>query len=298
MEIQDFKRWHWVLISLIVGAVLGYARTMATPDTQSDRGGISALQFISNVDRPRTGNGYQWVCNIKIYPPQTLPAGSASGSQQVNFVTCSLMSVVGPGQGQYNNVHFVAEIPFKVGVAFKPPNDHYTIQDYLEDQKKHNPEIQYKFAWWDEPKAEMAVWMGAALVLIGGIWPTLINLMIGAGFAKPKTPKETYDLNRFGKHPEPAKASVAKPGMSAEEADDLRQMQEKMEKDLAAAGVSMTAGQTADTAAAPTTPGQVRTLTGTTVETTSTEQHEEDKEYKGEFYPVVKPTHHEDEKKH
>ncbi|HEX3358917.1 MAG TPA: hypothetical protein VHS31_18205 [Tepidisphaeraceae bacterium] len=297
MELQDFKRWHWALIALVIGAVLGYARTMATPDTQSDRGGISALQFITNVDRPRTGNGYQWVTNIRIYPAQTLPVPSANGSQQVNFVTCNLMSVVSPGQGQYNSVHFVAEIPFKVGTSFRPPNDHYTILDYLNDQKTRNPEIQYKYAWWTEPKAEIVIWMAGALVLIGGVWPTLINLMIGAGFAKPKTPKEKYDLDRFSKTPEPA-AAVAKAGMSEAEADQLRQMQDKMEKDLAAAGVSMT-GQPTE---APTnlTSGQIKTLTGTAAESTATQQDEEDKEYKGEFYPVVKPHHlpTEDEKKH
>ena len=70
MRIEDFKRWHWIVIGLVVGLVMAYMRTtLVTPDeTSSYRRGISPFEFATNLRRPVTGNGFPWVSDIVVYP--------------------------------------------------------------------------------------------------------------------------------------------------------------------------------------------------------------------------------------
>src|SRR5207244_2481957 len=105
--------------------------------------------------------------------------------RQVNFVVCSLLTPEPNGKYKYKPVHFAAEIPFKVVNLVKPKSDIYSIRDYLAEVKERFPDVQYRYAWWTQPKAQFGLWMGGAVLLIGGVWPSLVNLMIGAGLGRP-----------------------------------------------------------------------------------------------------------------
>src|SRR5262245_21397379 len=144
MEIQDFKRWHWILISLVVGALLAYTRTMITPDESgAGRGvGISAKEFADNVVRLKTGNGYSWIKDVVVYPPTSTDAGS-NEKKQVYFVSCSMLTPATNGKYKYKPAHFNAEVPFQIG-RNKAPTDTFTVRDFLDNAKKNNPEIQYR----------------------------------------------------------------------------------------------------------------------------------------------------------
>src|SRR5437660_10232593 len=111
MEIEDFKRWHWVLIALVIGGLLAYARTWIAPDEQGNGRGIAALEFVQNVARPKTGNGYAWVTQLTVYPPEAVPDPNTGQIRQVNFVVCSLLTPEPNGKYKYKPVHFAAEIP-------------------------------------------------------------------------------------------------------------------------------------------------------------------------------------------
>lgn len=301
MQIEDFKRWHWVLISLAIGALLAYARTMIAPDEASAGRGIAAIEFAQNVARPKTGNGYDWVKQLTIYPTQTITDPGSGQLRQVNFAVCNMLTPLPNGKYQYKPVHFTAEIPFKVG-NIQPKNDTYSIRDYLAEVKQAFPDVQYRYAWWTQPRAQFGIWIGGAVLLIGGVWPSLVSLMIGAGLGRPHKEKtDEYDLERFSKSkPTKAPEPVAKPVMSAAEAQKLRDMQDQMEKDLAAAGMQMTGapGEVASAAGSPSsTP--VKALTGAAVEPVGIAKADDGpKEYTGEFYPVAKPHHEETDKKH
>lgn len=298
MQIEDFKRWHWVLISLVVGGLLAYMHTIVGPDEQGGGRGITAGDFVYNASRPKTGNGFEWVKNLTVYPPQNVVDPTNAKAKQVNYVSGLLLTMLPNGKGQYKPVHLIAEVPFKAGNGAVPKSDSYSVLDFLNETKERAPDLHFKFAWWAQPKAQYALWMSGALLLIGGVWPTLINLMIGAGFARPKTPKEDYDLDRFSSAPEKA-AAAAKPGMSNADNERLRNMQGQLEADLAASGMQMTgagsAGAAAGGSAAP-----VKQLSATASDPiVLTQAEQEAKEYGGDYYPVVKPHHHVDEpKKH
>jgi hypothetical protein len=288
MEIQDFKRWHWIVISLVIGAALAYARSMIAPDEQPSGRGVTPVEFVQKLTQ-KTDKGYPLVQDVVIYPAQTAPDSSGQ-SREVNFVVCSFLKPTKPGKGFYDPMHFTAEVPFKVGNMVEPKSEKYSVRDYMAEMQQQFPEVKVRYAWWAQKPAQFGIWMGGTLVLIGGIWPMLISLMVGAGLGKPKKEQDDYDLDRFGKTPEPAKAQQAKPAIPVGEMDRLREMQEQMEKNLAGAGMQIT-GSGEATSAAGSTPGApgIRKLTGAAVEVPLTPaQDDESKEYGGEYYPVAK----------
>lgn len=55
----------------------------------------------------------------------------------------------------------------------------YTVVDYLSEVAVSHPEASYRMAWWTNPKAAYSVWTLGSLILIGGIWPTLVRAVAG-----------------------------------------------------------------------------------------------------------------------
>jgi hypothetical protein len=133
--------------------------------------------------------------------------------------------------------------------------------------------------------------LGAAigLVLIGGIWPSLINIMIGAGFG-PKREKKGVSLwsvkNKKAKE-------APKPVVSAEQiqqvADITAAYQQNLGTDI---GIDTPAPSAAGRSAEP----GVRQLQTAALEEVKpvTPGSEDDIEVKGEFYPVL--IHHQKKK--
>lgn len=288
MRIEDFKRWHWVVIGLVVGAVMAYMRTsVVTPDeTASYRRGISPFEFATNLRRPPTGNGFPWISDIVVYPPL----------QNKNYVTAKMLEIQTDGRGIYRLVKFNAEIPFKVARFSEPKSSTYSVRDFLNDEKSRDPNLKYTFAWWELPTAAYALWIGGGLLVIGGIWPTLVNIMIGAGLGRKKSAEEEYDLDRFGKTPEPAAAPSGRPALTAEAAAKLQDYQQTLEQNLAGAGMAMTADAPVGTSAAASP--EIKKLAAGPVEPAAAPVGESDdpKDYKGEYYPVARPIQTKDDK--
>mgnify|MGYP000399453741 CR=1 FL=1 len=76
MGLENLKRWHWMLISLVIGALLGYAQIYdlsgkrITPDeTYSDRRTIGIAVLMQKLSTPNTEKGYPWIADLTIYPP-------------------------------------------------------------------------------------------------------------------------------------------------------------------------------------------------------------------------------------
>lgn len=287
MGIEDFKRWHWIAISIVVGAVLVYSRLQIQPDDGDVyRRGLSPAEFISMLQRPKTSNGYEWVSNVTIYPPVEVYNSQTKKIDRLQYVTGMNLEQTGPGKGMYKPFQFNADVPFRVG-ARVPANPDYSIRDYINEMKKTRPEITFSYAWWREPAAVAALWGGGTVLLVGGIWPTLINLMIGAGLGRKREPKKVeYDLDRFGKDykrqsgPEP---KPAKPAITAADRSKLEEMNLALEKDLAASGIAATANPSAATNL---TAGTIRKLEDAPLEVAAVEKPPEEHDYRGEFYPV------------
>jgi len=136
------------------------------------------------------------------------------------------------------------------------------------------------------------------LVVIGGVWPTLLGVMNGAGLGPKKKPKKDSLWNYKSRTAQ--KQQAQKPAITAADRERLEQMTSVYEKDLAAAGMNMGPGDTAVITESKTkTPQELRKLEqGALKETATAASGGDDTELKyKEYYPVVVKKAH-DEKDH
>jgi len=168
-----------------------------------------------------------------------------------------------------------------------------TAAEYLGDLQKQFPRLKdalvYKTAWWEAPKYLVSLYTVGGFVVIGVIWPTIQNLLTGAGFGKAR-PKEEYDLDRFKSDPEPQ----AKPAAVAASANDqLAELNAKLEAEVAGMMIGKSAIEQEDEEEE----AAIKQLRMDAVETVAEKEAREAQEYKGEFYPVAKPIVHKTDKK-
>jgi len=288
MGIEDFKRWHWIAIGLVVGAILAYTRLQMSPDESSVfRRGISAGELLRDLQRPKTPKGYPWVRDVTIYPP----------IENKNFVTGLNLEIQPDGKGIYKPFQLMADIPFKLAGGAAAPSKTFTIRDYIDQLRKGHPEAAYQFAWWYLPWAIILLWGGGALLLIGGVWPVVVNVMIGAGLGRNKEKEPEYDLDRFKGGAETATAPSGRAAPTAADHKQLKELEESLQRNIAASAARGDHSTTVAASATPTAP--VRKLDGGPVELTAEQRREQEaREYKGEFYPVAKPAGHPEESKH
>jgi prepilin-type N-terminal cleavage/methylation domain-containing protein/prepilin-type processing-associated H-X9-DG protein len=258
MSIENLKTWHWLLIGAIIGLLVGYASTFAGPDRDSVmRAPLTAGQFAENLGRDIDGQPF--IKDVVLHP--------AHGGQ--NFVTGEVLF-----GDRYKPFAFYAEIPFKRGAVTSP-----SVREFIETAVQRNAKITYAYAWSE------AIWFillsraAIGAILIGGLWPVLLNLMIGAGFGRKKTADVRYDLDRFKGEPPPQDTQP-----SPVDHQHLQELEEELEQNLLNQTATMTQA-TAPTQAA----AVIKQLNSDPLETHVTPTPEEEKDYRGEFYPVAKP---------
>jgi hypothetical protein len=129
---------------------------------------------------------------------------------------------------------------FYTGVQAKPD---MTVVDFLteyerldREKNKEKAAFSWGFAWSEQPKWIWLMWTGGAVIVVGGIWPFILNLLIGAGFGRPPRSKEKeYDLSRFGKGA-PEKKEEKKAVVTQEDMDQLKALEAELEAKLRAEG--------------------------------------------------------------
>jgi len=158
----------------------------------------------------------------------------------------------------------------------------YSILDYLNYAKQKHPDLSFASAWWDAPRVKYPLCGVIGLVFFGGVWPTLIKLLIGAESRQAGGPK--YDLDRFhGDAPREEPVAMVPP-----DGDELSDLEDELRKSLELQNV---ASNPSKSAAAP-APVQ---LTAEPVAPIPAANPDHLAHYEGEYYPVVRPIVDKDE---
>jgi hypothetical protein len=265
MDLQELKRWHWMAIGLLVGGLwagtqLFYGITVddGDPDTLEgpfDMAVMATKEAPSFVDFFDNGNVY--VTDLHVHPPGTdtsvdADRGHPNQAQWITGTVGRRRFKRGTQEWSTKPFKYKAAVPYVANKKydyittdwvpygrFKPvagyvktkPVSYPTITAYFDAlNKKFGPNsVRYRYIWWEERWAVMTMYPLAGLLVIGGVWPTILQLLVGAGLGK-KQKADDYNLDRYsGK----TAAAVMKPtGLTEADHQQIEAMEAALEKNL------------------------------------------------------------------
>ncbi|HXE53643.1 MAG TPA: hypothetical protein VN541_11530 [Tepidisphaeraceae bacterium] len=258
MRLQLLRPWHWILIGLAMGLIVGVAAVLSGRNEQIGGAGfISQRQFEQALLMPPV-RGRPYVQSVVIHP-----------ADEVDLLT---MDVLAGPVGDYQTVRFAAPRPYipKDGTS---KGATYVVAEYLKDMSRANPAVVPGYAWWDELWAVIVIRMVAGMLIVGGVWPVVLRLVYG-----PPPERVRFDVGGPGV----AARAAAKPQATEEDRRHLEELEAEMMAGMAATE------PTPDVREVQRSPDpEVRVLAGETVEARP-EAPPQEKDYRGEYYPVEK----------
>lgn len=264
MGIEDLKRWHWVAIGLVVGTLLTALRLWKPPGEGVVRGRtIGPQTLVASLGATDAANR-PLIRGLTIYPPRK------AGNTFYQYATGETLGPAVGGDGTYHHFGFHSAIPFRAREGAAPPTPTYSLRNFLEGAG-----ADYRYAWWSTTPLTIALWGGGSVLLIGGVWPVVLGLLVGAGFGRRQVDEEEYDLDRFGGGATaPAPAAGADDRLSAIEAELL---------------AALTTSPDHPDAADATRPVPPKALASEPVEPKDVGRPEREHHYRGQYYPVDLP---------
>jgi hypothetical protein len=162
--------------------------------------------------------------------------------------------------------------------------------------------FEYRYAWLETPRGAYTTFGVAGLVIIGLVWPTIINLLVGAGYGRHLTDDEDAKyLARFKGGPTPQHKPI-KVGMTEADLANLAAMEARLEAQLKDSGLEMTdkkpAGKSTETTA-QTAEKAARKFSGAAAEElkpvpTKVQPHKDFGQDQGDYYPTEVHGKHKD----
>jgi hypothetical protein len=270
MRIEDFKRWHWCIVGLLVGAAFAFIRLASLPREDPGLERVAPNVFEADLLRafedpkrsqldPISRRKVFAVENIRIHPPVDMPL---PGQRSVYAEYLSYEPVL----VRREDPKKADSMPRQVIMALKNPNEKsiagdingVSLREYLDKLNAAIPKLDakrypqakpfaYKVAWIETPKAAYSIYATGGLIVIGLLWPTLLNFLIVAGYGRPRTEADA----KADRKPSKPIAAKAKPGATQDQLDQLEQLEAELEAKLreGASATPAAAPQAAPTAA-------------------------------------------------
>jgi len=255
MSLQNVKRWHWVLIGLLVGSGICLGR-LILGGLGSTSVGMGQDEFERLLASSSAYGKYPALEEINV-----IPAADGSGFEyRTEWLALR--------ERQYRPINASLSANVNVNRA------EFTVRDFLASAAARDPHIRYRYAWERDMRFALPAWALGGALLLGGVWPWALGVMLGAGLGRPDP---EYDLSRFA--PE-APHNDAKTELSPHERQRLAALEAEMEARLRE---SESPASDAQRASAP--PPAAVPLSDTPLEIPPP-RVEAPKHYDGEFYPT------------
>jgi hypothetical protein len=298
MGIEAVKRWHWIFLGALIGLALAYAWSSVGSSVEGYRAADS-IRFEQELTLKDQASGQPFIKGIVIHPPED------SFDGRVNVVTYKKLAKDKEGRIGWLNKRLIAKIPYKPALpGAVPPSDNPTIQGYLQQVASQNNTVRFKYGWWLEPTKAMMLGCIGGMVVIGGIWPTLLNVMLGAGFGRKTDPEEEalkrarpgFDWASLLRRSKSSQPAGAHGGVSSGDQRHVQEVADAYARNLQPTGQGHgAAGATA------VDEGPVRKLEAGPLEAAKPMPKpgdDDEIEVKGEYYPVLihHKKHHDEQK--
>ena len=231
MRLERVKRWQWIVLSIVVGLALAYARRVDHDELPSRLGeGVADRHwFESEVQRQvvlADGSALPALSRLTVYPLSVHERGGRRTVHVVSGMYLSKLDSPGvapattpananppPATGKLRPYFFIAPVPYRPLAderAGKPADTQATVRDYLDGLAGKG--VTYRYAWWADARYAAAAWVGGSVLLIGLLWPTAINLLVFGAFRRPPEEKGISLWNVKGAHaPAPRQHAVLHP---------------------------------------------------------------------------------------
>jgi hypothetical protein len=282
MGVENLNRFHWILIGAILGVVLAWSWASTSHHVEG-YSSSDAADFERDVIQ-KDPTGRLLVSGIIVHPPEYSPVDGG----EVNRVTYKRLAKDRRGRYGHIDKWFVAKIPytpaFRGRVQIQDPTK-FTVETYLAELAKNN-EIDFRNGWYLKPHNAMMIGGAAGVVLVGGIWPTLLGLMTGAGLGPKRKPKAKNVKPLWQYKSAPSPATAAKQGPSAQEQAELAAVTSAYERTVGDAAQETPS----DAPAATQAQTEVQQLDGGPLEKQEPIKQSGDDdeiEVKGVYYPVL-----------
>ena len=219
MSIQSVARWHWLIISALVGLLLWGAQRPDKDDLPASGESINDQRTFER--RLLTQLGGQPLFKDVAVSRHVLASESAQ-PRTVYVVTGKSCDGTVQPDGKYHwlPAFFVAPVPYfptdqaiSRGVKFDfvsafRAGAQPTVLDFLVAAKATG-RVSYSVAWWRT--YPFAAWFGGSVLLIGVIWPCLIDLVYFGRLIRPRQPRGQSLANVIGTTTKPKAAAVEIP---------------------------------------------------------------------------------------
>ncbi|MGC4032058.1 MAG: hypothetical protein QM754_10055 [Tepidisphaeraceae bacterium] len=273
MAIRNWRWWHWLIISLVVGGVVGVAMN-AMPVDDPSLPSSSWPTLRQRIDR-KTDTGDSLVTQIRVSP--VVVDNTGKKVQSVTYWERFKNKTTGKWE-PVRQFRLVTPVPLSPA----SPSPDYGVLNFLAEKKKQIPTLDWRYEWWLSPRAMWPACLGASVLLIGVLWPLALKSLVKLGLAEP--PDERMDLSQVKAVPTEAPTLVAKARGTAEDEEQLTALNANLAANVA--GMALATPATAAAAAKGETPVRILSATGVDEGEKPAAAQEEDHDFKGEFYPV------------
>lgn len=227
MQFAAVPRWQWIAVAIIVGAAVG----IVTDAADSQLYGINVQGYgmlLPDQQQFENGlvqdyNGIHLFNDPVVYPHWTTGPG---GERKLVYIVSGRFW---DGREEVKDGKTVAEwrprcvitkTPYKPTIGIndagnKPIAEFPSVVQFL-DALHRTYKVNYRYAWW--APHPVLTWVVGCVLVIGGIWPTLINLLAYGSLTRPREVKPVSLWNvRQRKTPEKPKMSYASPAPRGDE---------------------------------------------------------------------------------
>lgn len=236
MRVTDVRHWQWLLISLLVGGACGGVRQSASDDIEDrlDRHG----KLIADPKRFEVAlltkvRSQPLLKDVVVYPywiPRREGQGNGreDGGRLVHVVSGKYWDGKAKKEGgqtvaRWVPASFLAQVPFEPRLALPggdgAPAKFASVLEYLAFLERKEG-IRYRYAWWWWAAEPLFVWTAGSIVLVGVLWPMLINLLTFGTLLRPREERGRSLWGvRSATQPKPVRAATASVSLDELEAE-------------------------------------------------------------------------------
>lgn len=246
--LENIRRWQWILLSIVIGLLIGLVRShfdeasvvgqSVFPNKMED----AVIKF-DKAEDGRLISQFHSLRVRKFNAPDTkyVVMGKHFWKKQDGFMLyhdrfCVTDVVFKPTPGklrgtkEYEPTWRDKAQRWAEKLKLKEPDPPGTVLDWLR-KVQANEGIEFRYEWWRQPRVSMAMWTAASFVVIGLVWPTVINVILFGSIFRPPGEAGIWGLRKVSAR---TRAAAQKRGLTEAELERIRAMGDALEADLMA----------------------------------------------------------------